>query len=446
MTWPIRLYSGAIIAGAAAFAAALDWPALLRLDTSDYAGLLVFITLAALSQYMGVDSGTGHRVRSSVAFLPLLALILLFPVAAVVVAVFVTALVNDFGSGRAFRTRLLNLAQLVIAYGTAALLFVILRGVPAGVALGEDVGSFLTIFAPFYAAVILFFSINILVVSAYLAIRDGQPVLGVIGENLGRGGGNFMYDLLASPIALLAAYLYWKLHVAGLLVVIAPLLLIRYSYLSALQLERANRDLLRVLIKAIETRDPYTSGHSLRVSNLARMIAEDHGFRPSVATRIETAALLHDIGKIDAAFADIIAKKSSLSEDERAVIKTHATRGADLLQSLTSLERDVIEGVRHHHEQYDGSGYPDGLVGKAIPVAARIIMLCDSVDAMLSDRPYRAALPINEVKKELLRCSGTQFDPDLIRTILDNGTLERAELLVDRTGARTRPKAELAIV
>jgi putative nucleotidyltransferase with HDIG domain len=224
--------------------------------------------------------------------------------------------------------------------------------------------------------------------------------------------------------------------VGGLLAVVLPLLLIRYSYLSASQLQQANRDLLRVLIKAIETRDPYTSGHSLRVSTLAKMIAEDHGLRARLVSQVADAALLHDIGKIDALYAEIISKPAALTDHERSVIQTHATKGADLLQSLTSLEKEIIVGVRHHHEHFDGSGYPSGLQGKSIPIAARIIMICDSVDAMLSDRPYRDALTVEQVNQELRACSGTQFDPELVETILQCGTLPRAELLVDRSGAR----------
>ena len=443
MSLPLKVYLTLVTSGAVVFAALLDWSALATLNASDFLGLAVFVFLASVSQYMAVDSGTGRRVKSSVAFLPLLAMTILFPVPAVVSALVLMSLLHDIRPGRIVLAGF-NLAVLVLAYGTAGLVFAFLRGAPPGTGLSDSIQGFLSIFFPFYGGAVTFFCLNIALVSGYLAIRDNQAFVAVMAENIGRGGGNFFYDLLASPVALLAAYLYWKLSVAGLLAVVFPLLLIRYSYLSALQLERANRDLLRVLIKAIETRDPYTSGHSLRVSTLSRMIAEDHGLRSRTVNNVETAALLHDIGKIDALYAEIISKADQLTDQEREVIRTHATKGADLLQSLTSLEKDVIVGVRHHHERYDGTGYPDGLEGKSIPVAARIIMICDAVDAMLSDRPYRDALPLSAVRRELSDCSGTQFDPDLINTILSSGTLERAELLVDRSGARSPVRAVAA--
>jgi putative nucleotidyltransferase with HDIG domain len=433
----LRAYIGLVAAAAAAFLlVAVDWHALLALSVRDYAGLVVLVGLAMFSDYLAVEVGQDKKVRTSIAYLPLLAIIFVFPVAAVMVAVMATAFPARASD---WRHSVFNLAQTILAYGLAATLFGVL-GSPLDAT--AEIESVLPLFVLLYIAAITVFAINVLSVSFFVAIRYEQSPRAVIAEAAGRGGGNFLYDILASPVALGIAFLYSKFYITGLLSVVFPLLLIRATYLSALQLVRANHDLLRVLIKAIETRDPYTSGHSLRVSVLARVLAEDHGLRHSLAMRIEKAALLHDIGKIDAEYTDIIAKAGSLSDEEFALIKTHATRGAQLLQSLTSLEKDVVEGVRHHHENYDGSGYPDGLKGKAIPLAARIIMVCDSVDAMMSDRPYRDALPLSFVKAELSRCAGTQFDPDLVRTILESGTLERAELMVDRANAR-KPAAAM---
>src|SRR4029079_14307409 len=139
--------------------------------------------------------------------------------------------------------------------------------------------------------------------------------------------------------------------------------------------QQANQDLLKVLVKTIETRDAYTSGHSLRVSHLARIIAEDMGLPRRRVEEVETAGLLHDIGKIDTIYSEIIRKPHELTDDERRVIRTHAVKGAELLESLTSLNAAMIAGVRHHHERFDGTGYPNGLKGEAIPLYARIIMI-----------------------------------------------------------------------
>ena len=443
MSKSLKAYSLVVIAAAGALAGVLDWSAILFLPPGDLAGLSTFVVLALVSHALAVDSTLGKTrpVKSSTAFLPLLASAVLFPTAAVVIAVAIVIFVTD--QNRKLKGPLqigFNIAQTVLGYGVGALfhrqlLAFLLQFGPAGL------NTFAAEFIAFYGLVAVFFLFNVSLVSLYLSIREQQPYVPTMMEAVGRGGGNLVYAFLASPVALAAVYLYREFAIGGIVAVIFPILLIRYSYSSAIGLQKANRDLLRVLIKAIETRDPYTSGHSVRVSSLARHIAEDFGLRASVIARIETAALLHDIGKIDVLYAELISKTSSLTSEERAVIQTHAVKGADLLASLTSLERDIIVGVRHHHERYDGNGYPDGLVGKAIPLAARIIMLCDSIDAMLSDRPYRLALPLADVKAELRRCAGSQFDPDLVESILTHNTLERAELLIDRADARsTKPR------
>lgn len=270
------------------------------------------------------------------------------------------------------------------------------------------------------------FASNLLVVSGLFALRNRQNLLIVIKYVVGSSAVNLVYGFLASPTAILTAIVYDRLYIGGLLLMVMPLLLIRYSYLSKLQLQQANRDLLKVLIKTIETRDPYTSGHSLRVSNLARLIAEDLGLSRRRVAQVETAGLLHDIGKIDTIYTAIIQKPTDLTEDERRVIKTHAVKGAEFLKNMTSLNDAVIDGVRHHHERYDGMGYPDGLRGEEIPLYSRIIMICDAIDAMLSDRPYRTALTIDRVHDELLRCAGTQFDPEITGVIVRSDTLSRA--------------------
>ncbi|HSH46949.1 MAG TPA: HD-GYP domain-containing protein [Longimicrobiales bacterium] len=440
----LRAYVWCVITAAAAFVAMLPWGSLRSMPLQEVIGAATFVFLAVASHAVAFDStlGKSRPVKSSTAFIPLLASAVLFSVPVLVIAVACVIVLNDRDRRQKGPTQIaFNVSQTVIGYGAGALVY---RWLTENLQRLQDPGveQFIAEFVGFYALVGVFFFFNITLVCLYISLRDRQSFLITFSEAVGRGGGNLGYAFLASPVALLAVYLYREFSVVGLLAVVFPLLLVRYTYSSAIQLQRANRDLLRVLIKAIETRDPYTSGHSLRVSTLARLIAEDHGLRPSTIKRVEDAALLHDIGKIDALYAEIISKSASLSEDERAVIQTHAVKGADLLASLTSLDSEVIVGVRHHHERYDGKGYPDGLEGKAIPIAARIIMLCDAIDAMLSDRPYRRALPVSEVRGEIQRCAGTQFDPDLVASILRHNTLERAETLVDRSGARSKaPRA-----
>ena len=444
----LNTYFAAVTVAAVGFCYVLDWGQLLALSARDWLGLATFLSVAVLSQALAVDStlGASKPVKSSIAFLPLLALALVMPTPAVVIATgSMTAVHEIFFRDRSWARAAFNTSQTILSYGIASLVFHAIGRAISSTAAATEPAGMADVFFPFYGLASTFFLLNLLFVSSGLALRQSEKLQVVMAEAVGRGGGNLLYDLLASPVALFAAYLYETFHVAGLLAVVLPLLLIRHSYLSAIQLQQANKDLLRALVKAIETRDPYTSGHSVRVATLAKLIASDFGMRTAAVANVETAALLHDVGKIDALYSEIISKPAGLTDEERRVIRTHATKGADLLRTLTSLDKEVIVGVRHHHERFDGDGYPDGLCGDAIPIAARIIMICDAVDAMLSDRPYRDALSPTAVRAELVRCSGEQFDPDLVQTIIENNTIERAEQLVDRSGARSTSVRAVAI-
>lgn len=427
MTKVFYVYVVAVAAAALGLAGQFPWSDLASLGLRDGIGLSAFVlaAIAAEAFALGFSGGSprAKQINSSITFLIFFACAIVFPPAAAVLTVIMVLIVSEaFLRRHPFIAATFNVVQSTLAISLALLVYIALGGYPGG-----EYGVQLI---PFAGLAATFFATNLLLVSSAFAIREGQSLVEVVRQAVGPAGGNLFYDLLASPVALVAAIVYRELHEPGLVMVLLPLLLIRSSYISQMKLQQVNRDLLRVLVKAIETRDPYTSGHSVRVSVLARAIAEDLGLSRKRVELVEIAALLHDIGKIDRVYAELIMKSSTLSDTELAVIRTHATKGADLLNSLTSLDDDVIMAVRHHHERYDGKGYPAGLAGKAIPIGARIIMLCDSIDAMLSDRPYRQALSINEVKAELRRCAGTQFDPELVAVILRHGTLERAARLI----------------
>jgi HD-GYP domain-containing protein (c-di-GMP phosphodiesterase class II) len=180
-----------------------------------------------------------------------------------------------------------------------------------------------------------------------------------------------------------------------------------------------------VMVKAIEARDPYTSGHSLRVSELSRAIAAEMGISAREIDQVETAALLHDVGKIHEEFAPLLRKEARLTPEETALMQTHSTRSADLVGIISKFHGFIQDSVRHHHERWDGQGYPAGLSGKTIPLGARIILISDTVDAMTTDRPYRKRLPLEVVISELQKCKGTQFDPDIVEVTVSSVAVRR---------------------
>ncbi|HEY8486163.1 MAG TPA: GAF domain-containing protein [Limnochordales bacterium] len=173
---------------------------------------------------------------------------------------------------------------------------------------------------------------------------------------------------------------------------------------------------VRTLVAAIDARDPSARGHSDRVAFYSRRIAQVLGMSPEWTERVELAALLHDVGKIGIADS-VLRKPGPLGPAERAVMMSHVELGARILMANQALA-DLVPLVRHHHEWHSGGGYPDGLAGDAIPLGAAIISVADAFDTMVTGRPYRPALPLEEAVAELRRCAGTQFRPDVVEAMV----------------------------
>ena len=174
---------------------------------------------------------------------------------------------------------------------------------------------------------------------------------------------------------------------------------------------RLNNELFQALAKVFDMRDPYVGGHAAQVAVYAVAIAEEMGFPADQIQLVRQSAFLHDIGKL-AIPETILHKPGKLTELEVEFIKKHAEIGADLLASMEGLSH-LAPFIRHHHERWDGKGYPLGLAGDEIPLESRILNLCDSVESMASDRPYHRGMSTKEIMDEIRRCRGTQFDPVL---------------------------------
>lgn len=176
-------------------------------------------------------------------------------------------------------------------------------------------------------------------------------------------------------------------------------------------LQDASFATIQALAAAVDAKDPYTQGHSLRVAEMARDLCLYLGGNSDEADRIYRAGTLHDVGKIGVPDA-ILKKPGRLDEEERRVMETHPALGEIIVRKVPQLE-DLLPGVRHHHEAFDGRGYPEGLAGDQIPRMARILAVADTYDAMTSDRPYRKGLPIEVALAEIRKGAGTQFDPEM---------------------------------
>ena len=185
---------------------------------------------------------------------------------------------------------------------------------------------------------------------------------------------------------------------------------------KAAEIKESYLGIVIALASSIEMRDMYTGGHSKRVSEIAYMIGKEMNLDEKKLGELKIGGILHDIGKI--AISDNILKKSSkLTDEEFGEIKKHPTMGYNIVKNIPSLE-SIIPYILYHQEKYDGTGYPEGLKGKDIPIEGRTISVADAFEAMISDRPYRKALPLDMAYKEIISNSGKQFDPDIVKAFV----------------------------
>jgi len=192
-------------------------------------------------------------------------------------------------------------------------------------------------------------------------------------------------------------------------------------------------DAIAALVKATEEKDTYTRGHSERVAQYAEEIAKELKnivpFRSifELREKVYYTALMHDVGKVGIPDS-ILHKPSKLTEEEYRIIKEHPRKSADIIKQIRNLDKEIIDGVLHHHERWDGRGYPDGLVGEDIPKIARILAVADAYDAMTTNRPYRQAFVVESAEQELKLNSGIRFDPQAVRVFLKNNAKNKKEL------------------
>lgn len=177
-------------------------------------------------------------------------------------------------------------------------------------------------------------------------------------------------------------------------------------------------DLILCIISALEARDPYTSHHSSRVAEMTEKICELIGIDGEKKEIYHIAAHLHDIGKIGIRDS-VLLKEGKLDDEEWEAMKSHSVQGYNILMNASSFEV-VAKVVRSHHERFDGKGYPDGLVGEAIPLGARIIAIADSIDAMISDRPYRKGMDSSICKEQIAENLGIMYDPVIASKVIEH--------------------------
>jgi putative nucleotidyltransferase with HDIG domain len=352
----------------------------------------------------------------SMGFIPYLALALLVPAWPAVVAVAGVRFIVELWSRRAPIKVVFNVSAHAVMEEVAVATYLYLGGVSLlEVPTLTHVAHITRLvgWAAFVACVLGLLTNNALT-ALVIAISSRRSAFEVWLENHKATVG---IDLLATPLVVVFAWVYAAYGAIATATLWIPILGLRQLQRTNLELERTNQELLELMVKSLEARDPYTSGHSRRVHHYSTLIARALGLRERDVDLVGRAALLHDVGKIHEKYAAVLAKSENLSPEEWALIQEHPVDGAELVATMTKLA-DVVPGVRHHHENWDGTGYPDGLAGELIPLASRIIRFADTIDAMTTERPYRLPLSESQVRSEIVRGRETQFDPRITDRLL----------------------------
>jgi putative nucleotidyltransferase with HDIG domain len=370
--------------------------------------LLMLVLLAAAARRVRFEIGNNEACPDQLVFIPMLVLAPLPLVPLLTAIAFVIARLPDFLRGRVHPDRWLYFVG--DAWHTIGAV-VVLAVLAPGPLDGRHVGAYALALAGQSAV-----AIGVAVVNDYLIHRT-SPVDALWLATLG-----CRIDAVLTPIAYMVAAVGVHAPVAVLSVV--PMLWLlevfsaerRERYAAALELNQAYRGTVMVLSDVVEAEDNYTASHCRSVVELASAVADELGLDHRTRQELEIAALLHDVGKI-AIPNEVLNKPSKLTDEEFELMKTHTVEGQALLDRVGGRLARVGEIVRSCHERWDGRGYPDGMKGEEIPVAARIVFCCDAYSAMTTDRPYRKAMSRDAALEELRANSGTQFEPRVVEAL-----------------------------
>jgi len=429
-----RAHRGVFIGGVIAAGVAMAAAGFQMAPPPDFMALGLLATAAAAAQLLQLKNIYGESsVSVSVAINLAAALIAGLPGVALVSGVIV--LIHYLQRRPALYKTAFNYATHVLA-GSAPVAAINALGIPLRAM------HLLLVIVPAMFGTLAYYLVETSLIAAAIALSEGLSVLETWRQRYRWLAEHY---LVLGLIGLYMAVAYIELGPLGVLMCLLPLAMIHYAqkqYVKRTQrtvrelkrmneeLAQANREILRAsqaiqqlndelfltIGKIADARDPYLAGHAAQVAEYAAIIAEELALPSEQMEHLRRAALLHDIGKIGIP-ERILHKPGRLTAEEYEAFKAHTTLGAELLETCRGL-RHLTPLVRHHHERWDGEGYPDGLRGEQIPLEARILAVCDAVDAMASDRPYHQAMPLEDILAELASCSGKQFDPMVVEAFI----------------------------
>ena len=377
----------------------------LSLTADTWLILTFFIVLSTVAEFMPVDLPVGGRV--TIGFPIDFVVIIIYGPAFAICVTFIGEILGDiFNRKTIWYKTLFNASQYALSAGIAGIVYQGLGGVVGAANLSNYI-------VPAAICAISYFLINSNLFMIGFSLSEEVSILSVWEKQI--RGAIVTYISLA-PIGFIMALVYTSIGVWGIILFFFPLFLARRSFELYTKMRKMYLETIRALAAAIDAKDPYTKGHSERVAETSVALAQELNLSGRDIENIEYTALLHDIGKIGIADS-ILGKKDSLTSQEFDKIKEHTIMGANIIEPIDFLKNSYW-AIYHHHERYNGGGYPDGLKAKDIPLCARIIGVADAYDAMGSDRPYRKKLSKEKILKEFTEQSGKQFDPQIVNALM----------------------------
>lgn len=387
-----------------------------ELDRKVLTGFLVFALLAFISEAFPVDVGPQSSASVAIAF-HVGAIVLFKPEIAILVAVIGSGLI-DLVDRKPIYKLLFNMSQYALCVGGSAVVYRMIAG-EAATALRIDL---IELFPALVLMIFTYLIINVTLVSIAIALSMGLSPFDI--WLISYKGSSFQFFALG-PMGVLIALVYHHQPV-GIVLLGLPLVLARVALQNYVQLQSETMQTIETLADVIDKGDPHTFQHSQRVSEYAIQLARRLNLPEVDVQLIGSAARIHDLGKVTIP-TNILQKSGKLTPEEFEIVKAHPAEGAKLVENL-SLYQQGLDLILHHHERFDGNGYPSGLRGNSIPLGARIICVVDAFDAMTSDRPYRKAMSVDAAILELKRGMQTQFDPDVVTAFIEY--LEETRVLV----------------
>ena len=369
-------------------------------------GVVFFVVLAFVAEMLPVPL-PNREATISVGFVVIYASILLFgPREGAWIAALGTIRLKDLSGKVRPHIVLFNRALLGICGGLAGLVFLWTGGMPYSVVGGRPL-------IPAVLAGLVYITVNTVLMVGVMALQSKVPPLRMFLENF-----RWMLPNLVvyEPLGAMLAQVYLRQGRPAVALFLVPLLVARYSFQLYIKMRAAYVETISTLTASLDAKDPSTLGHSERVARYATEIGRKMGLDYQQLDLLRYVGILHDIGKIGIRDA-ILKKPGRFTAEEYEEMKKHPGLGAGIIAGIKSLGT-ASSWVRHHHERYDGNGFPDHLQDGSIPLGARIIAVADSLDAITSKRVYKPEMSWETAIAEMQRCSGSQFDPEVVRVFV----------------------------